>query len=69
MSQWIKCSEEMPPKGKTVLVWYLNDWEFGMTFGAGIISIYDGGGWGAIKVDTKHQDINWQHLPAKPEDA
>ena len=68
MGKWIKCSEAMPPKGKTVLVWYLNDWEFGMTFGAGIISIYDGG-WQAIKVDTKFEDIYWQPLPAKPEDA
>ncbi len=67
MSQWIKCSERMPPKGRTVLVWYLNDWEFGMTFGGGIISIYDCGGWATIKVDTSHQEIYWQMLPVKPE--
>ncbi|MDI3440370.1 DUF551 domain-containing protein [Erwinia sp. V90_4] len=68
MSNWIKCSERMPPKGKTVLVWYLGDWEFGMTFGAGIMSIYEGGGWTVIKVDTNHQDINWQPLPPPPEE-
>jgi len=68
MSEWIKCSKEMPPKGKTVLVWHQNDWEFGMTFGGRIMSIYDGT-WQAIKVDTAKFDMNWMPLPEPPEDA
>ena len=67
MSAWIKCTDQMPPRGKTVLIWYRNDWEFGMTFGGKIISIYDAGGWQATKVDARQEDIRWQPLPEKPE--
>lgn len=65
MSEWRKCSQRLPPKGRTILVWYKGDYEFGMTFGGGIITIYNNG-WDSINVDTKCEDLLWQHLPSEP---
>lgn len=64
---WIKCRTEMPPKCKTVLVWYNNDYEFGMTFGGTKIAIYEDG-WQGNKVDAIEKDLSWMPLWMPPQD-
>lgn len=59
MGDWIKCSEQMPEKGQSVLA-------SGTWFEYAVIA-WDGKKW--LDLDYEEPVIHWQPLPSPPEDV
>lgn len=69
MSEWIKCSERMPPNGEEVLIWDDGEYLLGESTGSvntynfGIFWTYDKQEGFSVKSYVEH----WQPLPMPPQ--
>ncbi len=62
MSEWIKCSDRMPPECQMVLVMCDGDYDFGNIIG-GVMKIFCMGDW---KIIHNAEVTHWMSLPEPP---